>query len=37
MIEVVARYPEEGFDILEDEHGRFLLLDGTDEIIDLEE
>lgn len=35
MIKVIAEYPEEGFDILEDEHGRFLVMKDSDEVVDL--
>ena len=35
QVETVAVYPEEGFAVLEDNSGKFLMFEKTDEIVDL--
>lgn len=36
-IECVAEYIEDGFAILEDEHGKFLMFEDSDKLIDIED
>lgn len=33
MFTVIAQYPEYGFDILEDDNGRFMLLKDSDDLL----